>query len=299
MRHCLACNACYGVPLVECPVCGATIPVVDGFDAFAPEFAHEGGGGFKADYFATLAAQEEQHFWFRVRNKLILWAIRKYINDFDSFLEIGCGTGFVLRGVSQEFPGRRIVGSEIFTTGLGFASARLPKAHLMQMDACRIPFIDEFDVIGAFDVLEHIKDDETALAQIYKALKPGGVFLLTVPQHAWLWSPVDDYAFHKRRYSENDLVCKLERCGFEILRSTSFVTTLLPAMMLSRTLQRRKSGASDGASEFKIGALMNFIFESLLNLDFAGIRLGMNFPVGGSRLVVARKNRYSVEAPGT
>lgn len=280
--------------LVACPTCGATIPVVDGFDAFAPEFAHE-GGGFKADYFAALAAQEEQHFWFRVRNKIIVWAIRKYVVNFESFLEIGCGTGFVLRGVSQEFPGNRIVGSEIFTAGLGFASERLPKARLMQMDACKIPFVDEFDVIGAFDVLEHIKDDEAALAQIYKALKPGGVFLMTVPQHAWLWSPVDEYAFHERRYSEGDLIKKVKHSGFEILRSTSFVTTLLPAMMLSRALQRRKSGPSDGSSEMKISPLMNSLFESILNMEFAGIRLGLNLPVGGSRLVVARKTRNFTE----
>ena len=286
------------MPLVACPECGATIPVVDGFDAYAPEFAHE-GGVFKADYFAALAEQEEQHFWFRVRNKIILWAIRKYVRDFDSFLEIGCGTGFVLRGVSQAYPRSRIVGSEIFTAGLGFASDRLPKAHLVQMDACRIPFIDEFDVIGAFDVLEHIKDDEVALAQIHKALKPGGVVLLTVPQHAWLWSPMDEYAFHERRYSEDDLIGKVKHSGFEILRSTSFVTTLLPAMMLSRALQRRKSGAFDGSSEMKISPLINSLFESLLNLEFAGIRLGLNYPVGGSRLVVARKNPNSAEGSGT
>lgn len=286
------------MPLVECPECGATIPLVDGFEAFAPEFAHE-GGGFKADYFASLAAQEEQHFWFRVRNRLILWAIRKYVQDFDSFLEIGCGTGYVLRGVAQAFPGRRIVGSEIFTAGLGFAAERSPMARLMQMDACRIPFVDEFDVIGAFDVLEHIKEDEIAVAQIHKALKPGGVFILTVPQHAWLWSPMDEYACHERRYDEGDLARKVTRSGFEILRSTSFVTTLLPAMMLSRALQRRKLGTTEDSSEMNVNPLVNTIFENILNLEFAGIRLGLNYPVGGSRLVVARKSPNSAEGSGT
>ena len=56
--------------------------------------------GFKHHYFKELAELEAGNFWFRARNKLILWALNKYSQELQSFLEIGCGTGFVISAVS-------------------------------------------------------------------------------------------------------------------------------------------------------------------------------------------------------
>ncbi|MEI7996904.1 MAG: class I SAM-dependent methyltransferase, partial [Methylococcaceae bacterium] len=147
--------------------------MVSGFISYAPELALEGGGGFKSGFFRDLAALEDKNFWFRSRNNLIVWALGKYNPSFRSFLEIGCGTGYVLSGISKAFPDRKFFGSEIFTTGLSFAAERLTSAHLMQMDAREIPFVEELYVIGAFDVLEHIKEDDEVLVQVHQALKPG------------------------------------------------------------------------------------------------------------------------------
>ncbi len=158
MKRCLACNTLYVSSLADCSICGFKPLLVDGFYAYAPDLAH-GGGGFKSSYFSDLARLEEANFWFQSRNQLILWALEEYCQNFQSFLEIGCGTGYVLSGVSKLFPHSTLQGSEIFIAGLGFAAARLPTVNLMQMDARDIPFQEEFDVIGAFDVLEHIEED--------------------------------------------------------------------------------------------------------------------------------------------
>lgn len=264
--------------------------LIDGFHAYAPDFAY-GGGGFKASYFSELARLEEANFWFVSRNQLILWVLEEYCQNFQSFLEIGCGTGYVLSGVSKQFPRATLHGSEIFTAGLGFAAARWPFTNLMQMDARNIPFVDEFDVIGAFDVLEHIQEDELVLEQIHAALKSQGVMLLTVPQHTWLWSASDEYACHVCRYTALDLHQKIESVGFQIARSTSFVTTLLPAMIVSRFLQKKVPKEKfAAAAELKIYSWLNALFSQMLNAELALIKKGFNFPVGGSRLVVARKN---------
>ncbi len=77
---------------------------------------------------------------------------------------------------------------------------------MLQFDACAIPYKAEFDVIGAFDVIEHIEEDTAALTQMYQALKPGGGLLITVPQHRFLWSAVDEMSYHKRRYHRNELI---------------------------------------------------------------------------------------------
>jgi SAM-dependent methyltransferase len=289
MRRCLACGAHFSSRATNCSACGLGPTVVDGFSAYAPNFAHE-GGGFKASYFSELAQLEEANFWFRARNRLIIWALQTYCSNARSILEVGCGTGYVLSGIAQAFPLASLSGSEIFTAGLGFAVDRLRTVNFMQMDARNIPFYEEFDVIGAFDVLEHIEEDELVLSQIHEALKPNGHMILTVPQHAWLWSAVDEYACHVRRYEAQELRRKIEKAGFEVVRTTSFVTTLLFPMMLSRLLQRKgKSKSFDAAAELKIAPWLNELFFQLLRSELALIRKGVNLPVGGSRLVIARK----------
>ena len=103
-------------------------------------------------------------------------------------------------------------------------------------------------------------------------------------------SPVDDIACHVRRYAASDLHKKIETAGFQIIRSTSFVTTLLPAMMASRFFQKKLSdGKLDAAAELKISPWLNSLFFQLLRAELALIRKGVSFPVGGSRMVVARK----------
>jgi len=68
--------------------------------------------------FKELAAYEDSHFWFQARNELILWAIQHYFVKPIRYAEIGCGTGYVLRAVEQEFPVTEIVGTELFVEGL-------------------------------------------------------------------------------------------------------------------------------------------------------------------------------------
>ena len=144
------------------------------------------------------------------------------------FLEVGCGTGYVLDRLHRAIPGLKLSGSELFEEGLAYARQRLGDAAMLRhADATALGFHDAFDVIGAFDVVEHIEDDRRVLANLYAALRPRGGLLLTVPQHAWLWSDTDVAAHHVRRYREADLVAKLDAAGFEVLRVTSFVT--LPA----------------------------------------------------------------------
>lgn len=288
MKKCFACNATYPSSNTCCPACSAEPHKQEGFTSYAPALAHA-NSGFKASYFSDLAHLESRHFWFRTRNRLIIWALGKYCPEFRSFLEIGCGTGYVLSGIAKAYAGVQLYGSEIFTAGLVFASARQPTINFMQMDARIIPFVDEFDTIGAFDVLEHIEEDEQVLAQMRDALRPRGVILVTVPQHAWLWSSIDDYSCHVRRYSAKELHMKIKVAGFEILRSSSFVTTLLPAMWASRFTKKGSMKDFDATAELRISPWLNHVFETILGAEVHMICNGVNYPVGGSRLVVARK----------
>lgn len=287
MKICHTCGKRFESGDWRCPNCGACPASRDGIYRFAPELA-AANDGFESDAFARLATLEAGNFWFRSRNRLIVWALKEYFAETRKFLEIGCGTGFVLAGVQRAFPGWSLCGSEIHDAGLVFAEGRLPGVTLFQMDARAIPFDAEFDVIGAFDVLEHIDDDETVLKQMRQAVRPGGGILVTVPQHRFLWSTVDDHSCHKRRYGRQELIEKVQRAGFTPVRITSFVSLLLPLMFLKRfSLRGRRP--TDPGSELKVGRVWNSLFGMILAGERTLIRGGVSFPAGGSLLLVARR----------
>lgn len=287
MKRCVACENRFESDDWKCPQCGYCPVRRDGILQFAEE-PTGASAGFKSEYFPRLAQIEERNFWFRARNELIQWALRKYFPEAKTFFEVGCGTGFVLRGIGDNFPGIALAGSEIFSDGLAFAKSRLPDVELYQMDARNIPFESEFDVVGAFDVLEHLVHDEIALAQLFNAVRPGGGLLLTVPQHRFLWSVSDEYAMHQRRYSRSELRKKVERAGFQIERITSFNSLLLPVMILSRMQQKRGKDLQPWR-EFEIRPALNNALESVLNFERTMIRKGVSFPAGGSLLLIGRK----------
>jgi SAM-dependent methyltransferase len=146
------------------------------------------------------------------------------------------------------------------------------------------------DVIGAFDVIEHIEDDEAVLRGIHRALRPGGGLMITVPQHGWLWSSFDEVAHHVRRYSASQLRAKIEIAGFRVLFSGSYTFALLPAMLLSRLFSVRSDDVIARAfSEVSTPKPVNVLFRAILNAEVALTLAGVRFAVGGSRVVVARK----------
>ena len=288
MRRCLRCNAGFSGNAWCCPQCGFDPPQIGGYPAFAPEQAR-GASGYDPAQFAELARLEAGNFWFRARNRLIAWAIGRYFPGARNLLEVGCGTGFVLAGIAAAFPALKLAASEAASAGLAFAAARAPGASLMQMDARRIPFRGEFDVVGAFDVIEHIEDDRTVLAELRAAAVPGGGVLITVPQHPALWSEYDVRAGHVRRYRARELSTRMVEAGLEIVRMTSFVTVLLPLMCLSRLAQRAPGAGYDPLAELRIAPWLNRILEGALGAERALIKAGMDLPGGGSLLVVARR----------
>jgi SAM-dependent methyltransferase len=290
MKVCLACEQRFQADGWQCPACGKQPAYHAETLVFAPALAAE-NDGFGAAYFANLAPLEASNFWFRARNRLLIWALHHFFPQARSMLEIGCGTGFVLAGMHTAYPTMQLAGSDIFIEGLDFARQRVPQATLFQMDARAIPYDQEFDVVGAFDVLEHIDEDEQVLAQLFQATRPGGGILLTVPQHRFLWSYVDDYSFHKRRYTRHELLTKVERAGFVPVLVTSFVSFLLPLMLLSRLrwLSPHARAHFDSTAELAVAPHINATFEEVLQIERLLIAKGYTLPAGGSLLLVGKR----------
>jgi trans-aconitate methyltransferase len=284
VKRCLLCDTVFEDADWGCPTCGAR-PAEDRFVRFVDS---EKSADFPQASFSLLAGLEEHSFWFRARNTIVLAAIHRHVPQPTSFFELGCGTGFVLQAVSRAFPDARLVGGELAAQGLEIAGERVPSATLIQVDGRQIPYRDEFDLIGAFDVLEHIEEDEAVLAELRAALEPEGRLILTVPQHPWLWSAADDFGEHKRRYTRAELVGKLQRNGLDVAYVTSFMTTLLPLMAVSRWRQRDLR-SFDPARELRISPRIDRVLERVAGAERHAVQRGVSLPAGGSLLAVARR----------
>lgn len=288
MKLCLSCRTSFESADWTCPSCAARPAFQDGFACFAPQLA-ESNDGSPEEVHHFFDALQERSFWFRGRRRIIQSLVMRYCPAAKSFLEVGCGPGFVLAGLRAVLPDATLVASELYLHGLPYASRRVAgPAEFIQADCLALPYDREFDAVGAFDVLEHIEQDAEALAEMRRVLKPGGVLLLTVPQHPWLWSRVDEIDHHKRRYRRAELADRLHSAGYSVLCDTSFMFFLLPAM-LARQLMANRSKGDYPKVEYSLPRRLDRLFEGLLDVERRAIDLGVRFPVGGSRAVVARR----------
>jgi SAM-dependent methyltransferase len=284
VKICPACEARFDSVVWLCPSCAWKAPLDGGVPSLATS---DDVHGFSAEFFPALHEVERTHFWFLSRNAVIAWAIRRYFPDARTFLEVGGGNGQVTRAVQRACPGMRLTVSEVFLEGLVAAKASIEGIDFVQADLRHLPWEGEFDLIGAFDVLEHVRDHDDAVAQMHRALRPGGGIVITVPQHQWLWTDVDDIAKHQRRYSRRDLLELLQRAGFRVRRVTSFVSLLLPVFIAAR--RWRYTTPANAAGLFEISPLANRIGHGVMSFEHALIRAGLSLPAGGSLLAVATR----------
>jgi SAM-dependent methyltransferase len=288
MKVCVYCGQVIQGNGWRCPGCDKAPELAGDIPLFAKESA-EDYYGYDATLYEELSQLEESNFWFRSRNELIIYAIKKWFPQAGNFLEIGCGTGFVLSHIARNCPSMTLYGSEIYLQGIEYARKRVHQARFFQMDARNIPFESEFELIGIFDCLEHIEEDMTVLKQMNKALCPRGGLVITVPQHPFLWSTHDIAARHVRRYTFSDLKAKINDAGFQIIYQTSFMTILFPLIVIARILKNRLSKENDPLAELKLNRYVNLLFEKLMGMERKFITSIAGMPFGSSLLIAARK----------
>jgi SAM-dependent methyltransferase len=254
-------------------------------------------GGYDHFFFDQLAMVEDRHFWFRARNRLISELIKKVSSGLKPgylVLEVGCGTGNVLRVLRQACPDGIVIGLELWFDGLRHAQMG-SAGFLVQGDVRHCPFSEQFDLVGMFDVLEHIQEERESLVSLRRLLVPGGRLLLTVPAHQSLWSYFDDAAHHCRRYTAEGICRKLTDAGFEVEFQSQFMACIFPIVWTFRKMsglrQRRDSGNVTmlASKEFRLVPIANGILTVLLNLEARWIARGHQLPMGTSLVVIARR----------
>ena len=267
--------------------------IVDGIKCFSLEVAEE-YTNYPDSGFDLTDKNVETSFWVSSRNRLFKSIVQQYqqLIGKTKFLEIGCGTGdFIQQIIKNE--NLEITGSEIYLKGLQYAKKNQPNVDFIQLDVTQGTIGEQFNMIAAFDVIEHIENDMDALNNITQMLHKDGVLIISVPQHEFLWSSLDEIVKHKRRYSRRDLISKLTKNGFDINFVTSFVFVLFPFMLVSRLFDKPHDGIQADEVELekrvKFFSALNWIFDLLMRIDEILIRFGFSLPFGGTLLVVAKK----------
>ena len=209
-------------------------------------------------------------------------------------LEIGSSSGHFLKFMEQTHPEFQMVGSDFEKSIVTTLSTRFLSHPIVQMDLQRCPFPDAcFDAAVALNVLEHISDDTTAIRQIYRILKPGGIAHIEVPAGPHLYDFYDGYLKHFRRYRAGELAQSFTGAGFEILRSTHLGFFVYPAFWWVKRLNRRKTqlsreeialSVSQEIRSTRTNPILALLFQAEI---FAGTML--SFPVGIRAVFTLRK----------
>lgn len=207
-------------------------------------------------------------------------------------LEVGIGNGDVAcflknKGIDME-------GADIFPEAIANCK-KILDIPLHQMDALKIPFRERYDIIGAFDLLEHIDNDTLALKNIFSACKTGGKIIVTVPAMRLLWGYFDIGSHHKRRYSKRELKEKMEEAGFKIERISFFMTLLFPVLFIYRLLfgmtksaRKVETGRITISPEHKPTPILNNIMLFIFRIEKCLLNF-VNLPFGTSLIAIARK----------
>lgn len=226
-----------------------------------------------------LTQVEDRHWWYVERRRLLRRAVAG-LTPGDA-LDVGAAGGGNTRVLIEN--GWRAVALEYGDEGAQVCAERgIP---VLRGDATRLPVAPcSFDLVVAFDVLEHLADDKAAVNDAFEALRPGGTFLITVPVDQKLWSPHDDAVGHLRRYSRLELTDLLTGAGFVLEEVRSWMVLLRPAVSMHRRLARlRDRSGSD------LGSPPGWLNRTLGAVVAAERRLPVGSLPGVSLMIRARR----------
>ncbi len=247
------------------------------------------------DEYAKMFAMEDRYWWFRSKRLFLQAAVRTMRDRLPAaprILDVGCGTGAVMEMLALL---GEVHGVDVEREALAFCAERR-LGNLAQATATALPYADgSFDVVVVADMLEHLREDATAVRQCARVLRPGGILLCTVPAHPALFGEHDVALHHYRRYSRRALRQTIEGAGMRVVRiSPTYASILLPALVARglRKLMSPRPASSDARSDFPPApGAVNALAVAVHRAE-AWWLARRNLPCGLSFLAIA-------EAPGT
>jgi SAM-dependent methyltransferase len=230
-----------------------------------------------------LLEMQRTHFWFLGRRVLVREILKRYGTG-GRAIELGCGGGGNLDGLDGLVTERH--GLDLHRNALSHARVAAPHLHLVEGDCRYLPYrSDAFHTVLMLDLLEHV-DDQIALKEACRVLRPGGIAVASCPAWGWLWSGRDEAAGHIRRYTRRGIQELFVEAGLEVLHTRYYQCLLFPLVVASRLLNRWSSAILE--REERPGRWVNGLFARINTLE---VRLGaaLPWPWGSTIVVVGRK----------
>ncbi len=213
-----------------------------------------------------------------------------------TIIDVGCSTGHLLADLSARIPDATLIGVDLVEAGLHKAHRQVPDALLLQADVCALPLEDAcVDVAVSANLLEHVPDDQRALVELARILRPGGRAVIVVPVHPGSYDCYDRLLGHERRYARGELARKATIAGFHVLQDIHLGAPLFPAFWMVKQRNRiRHEGLRGDALEDKVKSDIERTGSSALghfacNLEERLLRLGVRLPFGIRGLTVLER----------
>jgi SAM-dependent methyltransferase len=239
---------------------------------------------------AEMYAVESTHWWYAGKRALFKRLLRERLRRAPlRILDTGCGTG----AVAVDFAAHgRVFACDRSRDALAFARTR-GVIDTVVSDAAEVPFADEsFDLVLAFDVLEHVEADDRMLADLARVTRRDGAIAIHVPAWPSLWSRHDEVLEHKRRYTRRALRALVKGVGLDLeyLGWTS-ASIFVPAVGM-RLVRRFLAGTDSGQDLFELPGPLNTGMYGLYRLE-AEIAARSGLPFGLSLAAIATRTRQS------
>lgn len=240
--------------------------------------------------YAIMDEVEGSHWWFVGRRAILegfLGPIVEKIRNPQSairILDVGCGTGANIEMLSQYGEAE---GVDVSDDALEFCRRKGLKVQKGLAET--LPYENEsFELTTALDVVEHLDDDIAGLKEMFRVTRTGGYSLIFVPAFMWLWGVQDDISNHRIRYTKKQIVERLQTAGYTVERATYANWTFFAPILAGRTIMKLTGIKPESENNITISGL-NGPLGKLFGAERFWLK-HLNFPLGVSIVVVARKN---------
>lgn len=242
-----------------------------------------------SEYYQTFKL-EKTHFYYLANHQIIIDLIRKYLGKRQKIkiLDAGCGTGLLAKKM-EKFG--TVLGVDVSFEALKYAKRR--GILVKQASVTALPLKDSsFDLITCVNVIYHqeVSDDQKALDEFYRILKPGGFLIIRVPAYNWLKRSSDLQVHTKVRYSLTLLKRKLLKSGFKLRKISYIDLLLLPPSLISLFWEKIFPPKTPKSPLVKLPSILNTLMAKLLSWE-SSILLKINLPFGLGILAVCQRGR--------
>ena len=243
------------------------------------------------DFVTKYSHFENHHWWFTVRKKILQQALQKQLSNTQplNILNVGAAAG-----ASSIWLGQfgQVVSVEYDTIFFNYLQQQ--KMNCVQANIEALPFANNsFDVVCAFDVIEHVENDTKAIAELLRVCNSNGIVAITVPAFKQLWSVHDEVNGHKKRYTKNTFATLLGTLPkHNVVYQTYFNSLLFLPIFLIRQLEKlyrkKNSKAVSDFSYYDIHPILNTVFKAFFSVEIYLLKI-FTLPIGVSLLTVIKK----------